>query len=212
MLKRKDTVTADLEQVNIFLKDRMSAVEGGFLSIFCAKRGKDHCFDFFQSKELGAATEYSVNLADAGYDVYFNQSFLKHKPWKGRGSAADAMATLGVWFDLDVAGPNHKQEALPTKEQAQSFIKDEIPFGASQTVWSGGGYQLHWLFSEPFLIKADKDLEYFKSISRKFQKTIIAKGKDHGWKFDNTSDPARLLRIPGTINYKNEPVLVEVVR
>jgi hypothetical protein len=107
MLKREDNVTADLEQVNTFLKDRMSAVEGGFLNIFCAKRGKDHRFDFFQPHELGKATDYAVNLADAGYDIYFNQSFLKDKPSKGRGATADAMATLGVWFDLDVAGPQY---------------------------------------------------------------------------------------------------------
>jgi len=71
---------------------------------------------------------------------------------------------------------------------------------------------LHWLFSEPYLIQDENDLESFKTLSSSFQKTIIAKGKAHGWKLDNTSDPARLLRIPGTMNFKHDPVMVEVIQ
>ena len=34
---------------------------------------------------------------------------------------------------------------------------------------------------------------------------MIEKGQDRGWKLDNTSDLARLLRVPGTFNHKKSP-------
>jgi len=43
------------------------------------------------------------------------------------------------------------------------------------------------------------------------QKTFIAKAKEIGWKVDNTSDLVRLLRIPGTFNFKRDPVMVEIL-
>jgi len=202
----------DVDQVKGFLQGRMDAVDAGRLSLFGAKKGHAPQFKFPLVSEVDRATEYTVKLARGGYDVYFNQAILKHKPAKGRGAAVDAGAMLGLWFDLDVSGLNHKEKALPTRDQAETFIKDEIPFRASQTIWSGGGFQLHWLFSVPYPIQNENDLEAFKSLSSRFQKTIIAKGKAHGWRFDNTSDPARLLRIPGTFNFKGDPVMVEVIR
>ena len=207
-----DNLKPKLGAVKDFLGGRMAAVDTGYLSIFGAKKGHARQFQFLLVSEVGRATSYAVKLAGGGYDVYFNQAILKHRPAKGRGAAVDAGAMLGLWFDLDVAGPNHKESALPTREQAETFIEEEIPFRASQTIWSGGGYQLHWCFSVPYPVQDESDLEAFKSLSSRFQKTIIAKGKAHGWRLDNTSDPARLLRIPGTYNFKRDPVMVEVVR
>ena len=205
-------ITPKPHVVKKFLQSRMGTVDAGYLSIFGAKRDHKPEFQFPLMSEIDRATAYIVMLADKGYDVYFGQAILKDKPAKGRGAAVDTGAMLGVWFDLDVRGPNHKESALPTRAEAETFINEEIPFKASQTVWSGGGYQLHWMFSEPYLIQNESDLKTFKTISSGFQKTIIAKGKKHGWRFDNTSDPVRLLRIPGTINFKNAPTMVEVLK
>ena len=212
MKSNTNNIKPDPDQVKAFLGGRMGAVDAGYLSIFGAKKGHAPQFQFPLVSEVGRATSYAVKLAGGGFDVYFNQAILKHKPAKGRGAAVDAGAMLGLWFDLDVSGPNHKEAALPTREQAEAFLKEEIPFRASQTIWSGGGFQLHWLFSVPYPVQDESDLEAFKSLSSRFQKTIIAKGKAHGWRFDNTSDPARLLRIPGTYNFKRDPGMVEVIR
>ena len=117
----------DSNVVKSFLGGRMDVVDAGYLSIFGAKKGHARQFQFLLVSEVGRATSYAVKLAGGGYDVYFNQAILKHKPAKGRGAAVDAGAMLGLWFDLDVSGPNHKEAALPTREQAETFIEEEIP-------------------------------------------------------------------------------------
>ena len=44
-----------------------------------------------------------------------------------------------------------------------------------------------------------------RTLSERFQRFIISEGEKHGWKLDNTQDLARILRIPGTLNFKSNP-------
>ena len=122
---------------------------------------------------------------------------------------------LGLWFDGDLKAGIHNEDSenLPTKEELETFLRDEIPFKASQIIASSpdGGRHLHWLFNEPFIIQSENDRVFIKTLSENFQKVIIKKMKAHGWKQDNTSDLVRVLRIPGTFNFKGDPVPVEMI-
>ncbi|RTL08098.1 MAG: hypothetical protein EKK62_09655 [Acidimicrobiia bacterium] len=50
-------------------------------------------------------------------------------------------------------------------------------------------------------------------IPNRLHHAVLARFEEHGWTLDNVSDPARVLRLPGTANYKspNKPREVEVV-
>ncbi len=74
----------------------MGSVDAGRLSIFGAKKGHTPQFQFTEVSEVDRGTSYAVKLAGGGYDVYFNQAILKHKPAKGRGASVDAGAMLGL--------------------------------------------------------------------------------------------------------------------
>ncbi len=206
-----DNLNIKKESVKSFLSGRLSAVEDGYLSIFGAMKDKAPLFYFFHPGELDEAVATVAGLVKAGRDVYFAQGLLKEKPIKGRGTEADVSCILGLWFDCDILGGIHKETNLPTSGQAEAFFRVEIPFKPTQIISSGGGLHLHWLFSNPFRIRSEDDRKSIKDISSRFQITIIQKMKAHGWRQDNTSDLIRLLRVPGTINFKGDPVLVEVV-
>ena len=62
---------------------------------------------------------------------------------------------------------------------------------------SGGGYHCYWFLAEPFLLATDEDRER----ARKAQAAWVGFTKGD----DGAKDLARVLRIPGTRNYKYNP-------
>ena len=132
------------------------------------------------------------------------------RPEKGRGTEADVTAIPGVWFDLDIREGIHKEKDLPSEKDALKFLS-EIRFRPSIIVWSGGGFQPYWLFQEPWSFDNEEDRQRAKRVSERFQSTIIARAKEHGWKLDKTASLEHLLRVPGTYNHKTDPVPVEIL-
>jgi len=62
---------------------------------------------------------------------------------------------------------------------------------------SGGGYHCYWLLQSPMKIVDHATLEYFQSIQYRW---VLHVGGDKGAK-----DLCRVLRVPGTYNYKYDP-------
>ncbi len=70
-------------------------------------------------------------------------------------------------------------------------------FAPSVTVASGGGYHCYWLLVEPFVLDTDEKREQAVAVQRDWV-TFVRGDK-------NAKDIARVLRVPGTLNYKYEP-------
>lgn len=67
---------------------------------------------------------------------------------------------------------------------------------ATVTVFSGGGYHLYWLLDQTFLIATTEDRERIR--------TIQANWVDYTGSDKQSKDLARVLRLPGTRNYKEK--------
>jgi hypothetical protein len=67
---------------------------------------------------------------------------------------------------------------------------------------SGYGIHGYWLFREPWRFEDDAERHRAAHLLRRFQSTIIAAGKLHGWDLDSTFNLAQVLRVPGTCNRK----------
>lgn len=130
-----------------------------------------------------------------------------------RGFMDTAIAIPGLWIDIDVQGPGHSAENLPaTMDAAMSFVQS-FPLQPTMLVATGGGLHGYWLFKELWEFDDDEERQFAQALSRRFQFTLQAIAKEaHQWDIDSTYDLARVLRLPGTYNVKNDPVLVEVVR
>ena len=144
----------DSDAVKDFLQGRMGAVDTGFMVIFCVK-GEVRRSKFFGSGDSDKAALYVADMAQKGWDVYFGQGFLKNPSQSpSRGKETDVEVIQGLWFDGDIKGGIHKEDSenLPTKKELETFLRDEIPFKASQIVASSpdGGRHLHWLYTHRF--------------------------------------------------------------
>ncbi len=178
----------------------------GWLTLWTKQDKKTQWF-----KDRGQAQETALALSGEGLDVYFGVCLQKTKARSGRGSADNVSVMPGVWIDIDIAGKAHAQGQLPaTMDEARQFLTD-FPLEASYVINSGHGLHAYWIFREPWILETDAERAEAADLSERFQKTIRALGARRGWKIDSTHDLARILRLPGTVNYKTEPKEVKIL-
>lgn len=150
-------------------------------------------------------------------DVYFGVGTGSIDPKATqRFLAKQITGLIGFHIDLDVEDEHaHKKKNLPpTKEAAMAFL-DELVLPPTFVVDSGHGYQAHWLFDEPWSFENSAERDTAHQYNRWWQQ--FARGlalKNHAWNVDSTPDLSRVLRVPGSVNWKvpTQPVPVTIVR
>lgn len=102
-----------------------------------------------------------------------------------------------LWMDIDVK-PEKGYATLPEAIDAlKAFTQAAAIPGPSAVVLSGGGVHAYWISDTP-LTKAEWE---------PYAEGLEALAKQHGLKRDPglTTDSVRVLRVPGTFNYKTTP-------
>lgn len=158
------------------------------------------------------AVRYARHLdAKGGHGVFHRTTTLKGKPASGRGREEDSAAVYSFQLDGDLAGPNHKRMDLPsTREDLEKIIRAA---GAPEpTTWinSGGGYWIQWRFPEPIDVRDAETRAQMANQLQELEKGFQVAAKGFGWHLDTVSDLPRVMRLPGTTNRKNEPVLTQL--
>jgi hypothetical protein len=120
-----------------------------------------------------------------------------------RAKAEEIDAIPGLWVDIDCAdGRAHKRTTLPPDPvTACDVIATRYP-APTCIVYSGHGAHLWWLFTTPWCFTDADDRALAAALVHAWQAGIRSLFQARGWELDNTADLARVLRIPGTWNYK----------
>jgi putative DNA primase/helicase len=144
-------------------------------------------------------------------DVYFGVGIASQKNVKGRLFADDITGVPGLWIDLDLKDDKHPNN--PTDVKILLDYVNKLPFEPSIIIFSGHGIHCHWLFREFLNIESDAERQQIKSLFKGWQEFIRKGANILGWKVDSTHDLSRVLRLPGTVNYKypDSPVDVTVI-
>ena len=155
--------------------------------------------------ELDKAAERIKMLgtrANTYYCVALRQEGL---PSSIRGDIGQIHTVVCMVADVDVLGPAHKEKDLPkTEKEAIDFV-NSLKLKPSIIVRSGNGVHAIWLLGEPFIIHNDDEREQIRELSAGFGMYVIAEGRKKGWKLDNVQDVPRMLRAPGSLNFKSNP-------
>lgn len=192
-----DPATTNTATATAFLAALYEHTTTGWLTLFSATRpGPGTHVDWYPIGDLDAAAQQATLRAQTSC-VWFGVATRHRRLPTGRGGATDCHQIPGLWLDIDVAGPRHADSTHlpPTIDDAWTLLaRFEHP--PSIVVDSGGGLQAWWLFNEPHTLGADDPL------LDRWHTTWTRLGAELGWHVDNVFDPARIMRLPGTLNRK----------
>ncbi len=195
-----------VEQALEYLRALWPEAPAGHLLLW---RLADKRSQWLPSADLGAVAGAAVSLA-ATTDVYLGCALSPRDCGPDRRCKADEVLALpGLWADIDVAGPAHKKGGLPPDTDTAMSLAESMPRPPSLFVLSGHGVYAWWLFEGPWLFGGDEARAQAAGLARRWQAHLAGLAGGRGWGgLDNTSDLARVLRLPGTVNRKREPVPV----
>lgn len=193
----------DESQAKYFLSQYFGKMQGSYLLLWTKQDKRSHSFKL--PAEINKAAAMSVSLAKQKKDVYFGvtPSKVPYSGSSGRGKAEDAAALMSLWADVDLASGVHSAQSNnpPDVATVKTLLKGhKLP---SIAVQSGGGLHLYWLLDEPFPITDDESRKKAAELAEGWQQSIRSVFAAQGYTLDATADLARLLRVPGTFNYKN---------
>ena len=136
-----------------------------------------------------SATEAVEFIAKHGADRNVYAGMATRKGGKGD---AEHLATLrALWLDFDFDAQNFDGD-LETLRMAL----EDFPFKPSMWVHSGGGVHLYWLLDEPVSLETPEARRLLHCVERGMCDVLKA---DH-----RAVDPARIMRVPGTINWPDD--------
>jgi hypothetical protein len=174
------------------------SLEGLYLTIWDRQTKRTEAF---QLPDLASAAVNAEARAGAN-DVYFGVCPYRQVAAGSRGNAGDAAAMVGLWADIDVAGPAHAKNDLPPTAVEAFDLLYECARPPTLIISSGYGLQAWWVFDEPFLIRTEADRIKAAKMAKGWVDHVQTRADRHGWKIDPVGDLARVLRLPGTKNHK----------
>ena len=158
---------------------------------------------FFEIGSLDQAHGFAIEQNDGGRNVYVAMKAFETIPAKGRGSAADAGYHSMAWADLDYGIDGHKSATNPPTQEAAMSLLEQFPLRPTLITFTGHGLQAFWCFDQPIDARTPDGVALAGSVIKRVQATLAHYSADRGWSMDNTADLARIMRVPGTVNWKD---------
>jgi len=141
----------------------------------------------------------AIELSDSGVDIWHSVNPVNVEPADGkRGDEKSVSYQIAVVADIDIRSDAHKGD--PSKlaadfDEAKSFLS----FTPSLIIDSGYGLHAYYIFDTPIKISDDNREE----IKRRNNLLLdVIRQRANGKKIDGVGDLPRILRTPGTYNYK----------
>ncbi|MCM8552647.1 hypothetical protein [Streptomyces sp. STCH 565 A] len=165
----------------------------------------------FTTDEVGiaAATRYVAELdTRTPKGIYAQVTTLREHPAKGRGGKDLAHALTWLWADGDYGHIGHKPgpDEMPHPADADHVREIVAASGLPQpSGWidTGGGCNPVWTLTDTYLI-TDDDRAAIEEMTSALQAILGASAYHHGCAWDTqVGNLDRLMRVPGTINRKN---------
>jgi hypothetical protein len=191
----------DAVQAIAFLRHLFKPYQDGFIEIRPLSKHKPHANrttyrlpECLKGEAGQALSQHIISLAMRGYDVYVGVCPRVAPEGPGRKLGKDAIEQVGaVWVDLD-----NKVEGASSQ-----VLLDTCDIVVS----TGNGWHGYKILSSPKLCKSARERTTLEYRIRDFADKLLPGT-------DNVSNVDRILRVPGTLNWKNpdEPKAVMLLK
>lgn len=208
------TTARDVQENSIQRDDRVAMAEN-FLNTLYSKvttkifgylwtkqDKKTYPFDVSSHEARREMARRAIELSDSGFDVYYSVNLGNAPPTEyKRFTRKEISLQVATVTDIDVEGGKHisKGEKIypPTFDDAKKIL----PFDVSLLVNSGYGLHGLCLYAEPITITDDNREDCIKR-NQNFISVIRSRAGVFSRAVDGIGDLSRVLRVPGTFNYK----------
>lgn len=149
----------------------------------------------FLTADFDVALSQLESFARKGVNVYFTPATYEGM----RRKAYESVYVKSFFLDLDCLHGKEDQR-YDSKEEALTALQDfcaDIDWPMPVLIDSGGGVHAYWIFDE------EVPAQVWKKYARAFKQTCMSKGL----KIDEgvPADAARLMRVPGSVNFRYDP-------
>lgn len=187
------------QTINFFnlLFARIPISHFSYLMIFSNGYGTTYPFIISDETQRELMAKKAIELSKEGFDVWHAVNPVCIEPTSNkRGDETTVSHQTAIVVDIDICSDAHKSDNLAQSfEEAKSFL----PFTPSIIINSGYGLHAYYIWAEPLAI-TDQNRE---EIKRRNNLLIeVVRQKANGKKIDGVGDLPRILRTPGTFNYK----------
>lgn len=161
---------------------------------------KEHIFVDSLDEVLDAANKFAAENKDA----YF--ALANFRTPENR-LADNAKSMKSLFMDVDLGGEKAYQSRQEAIAAFEKFMGETgmAELGQPIVVSSGGGFHIYWPFDE------EVPIAQWKPIAENFKRLCKQEGLIIDW--NCTADAARVLRVPGTLNFKKaKPRPVKVLQ
>lgn len=126
-----------------------------------------------------------------------------------RGGNADISNISMIGMDIDVSDPRDPDQGLPQSQEEALELLEAFSLKPTYTISSGLGIHAYWVLCEEIEITSEIERANAQNFIRDFYRGFAEYAKP--FKFDSTHDLSRMLRFPGSWNFKdaNNPKQVE---
>ena len=179
------------------LKDFYKAVcnHQGFTDAFIEVVTDFKTSKYFTLEQTDEIADYVKLQSDAGHQVFFGPALRKEDLGSKRSNDENILYMLSLWVDID--SPDKSLPADQRLEQAQILLSEfivalmEYNIEPSFIVESGHGYHVYILVRQALVHPNDSWVNVQIALINMAKADMQAK------------DPTRLMRAPGSINYKD---------
>jgi len=134
--------------------------------------------------------------------VYFGINRRSHLLSVGeRGGNGDVGNISIIGMDIDVSDPKEPDKELPQSQEEALTLLETFTLKPSFTISSGVGVHAYWALNEEIEITNDQERKDAQELVRSFYRGFAEFAQP--FKFDSTHDLSRMLRFPGSWNFKD---------
>lgn len=180
-----------------FLSSLYENAEQGYTQVFSlpAKAARA-----IPASDLGGLHDVLAAMPAAN-DLYFSPG-LSAAPRDERLSTDDIIGIPALWVDIDIKNEHaHAKHNLPASiADAMEILPDNM--APSIVVHSGYGLHAWWLLRECWYFDTPAEFQQAKALLHRLHTFVKERADLRGWHMDATFDICRVMRLPGTLNYK----------
>lgn len=182
------------EEALVFFKHLWPNDIDGYISLCKKGRGPGDQFSpagFFPPDMMSMMVAETERLLP-NFDVWASVCAYGGVPQGGRGKAEQIRWVPALWADVD-------SKSAPGVDLL-AFLRG-LKYVPTMVIATGNGYHAYWAFKQPFEITCPENAVWAREMNDRLRQWLNAEA-GNGVSFDPVSDLARVMRVPGTFNYK----------